>query len=58
MTPDVQHVRPLLHHGRRSWACVPHSGEVTDAIEVRRVLRRNSSDFAAMYGPNSESALP
>jgi transcriptional regulator with GAF, ATPase, and Fis domain len=33
VSPDVQHVRPLLHHSRRSWAYVSRSGEVADAIE-------------------------
>jgi hypothetical protein len=32
MSPDVQHVSPLLHHGRRPWGYVSHPGEVADAI--------------------------
>jgi transcriptional regulator with GAF, ATPase, and Fis domain len=33
MSPDVQHVSPLLHDCRRPWGYVSHPGEVADAIE-------------------------
>jgi hypothetical protein len=33
MSPDVQHVSPLLHDGRRPWGYVSHPGEIVDAIE-------------------------
>jgi transcriptional regulator with GAF, ATPase, and Fis domain len=33
MSPDVQHVTPLLHHSRRPRGYVSHPGEVADAIE-------------------------
>jgi transcriptional regulator with GAF, ATPase, and Fis domain len=33
MSPDVQHVRPLLHHSKGPWGYVSHTGEVADAIE-------------------------
>jgi transcriptional regulator with GAF, ATPase, and Fis domain len=32
MSPDVQHVSPLLHHGRRPWGYLSHPEEVADAI--------------------------
>jgi transcriptional regulator with GAF, ATPase, and Fis domain len=32
MSSDVQHVSPLLHHGRRPWGYVSHPEEVADAI--------------------------
>jgi hypothetical protein len=55
--PDVQHVWPLLHDGRRPWGYVSHPAEVADAIEsaaraveIARTSRRGPS-------ANSESAL-
>jgi hypothetical protein len=33
MSPDVQHVSPLLHNGRRPCGYVSHPGKVADAIE-------------------------
>jgi hypothetical protein len=34
MSPDVQHVTPLLDHSRRSRGYVSHPGEAADAIET------------------------
>jgi hypothetical protein len=58
MSPDVQHVSPLLHDGRRPWGYVSHPGEFVDAIEsAARAASKIARTSRRGPCPNSESAL-